>query len=136
MKFEKVESLPTNKAWLQFTAVRKDAGNVRVYYELILPLRELDCRGTFDNEGFEGPPDEHGMVWLDKSNRRHLPLGGTVVGTGNLKYPFNDYYPDQIDLPYRDGAHSGWDSQALGDMPRYYVTSDAIYLLKPEDKST
>jgi hypothetical protein len=50
------------------------------------------------------------MVWLDTDNCKRIPLGRTETSGGRDRI-----WPDgNIDLPFRDGAHMGWDSEKLG----------------------
>lgn len=134
MKATQVTIIPLNKAWLQFHAVRIGPEKVQVDYEMILPLGELDCRGTFDHRGRKKRPVSHRIVWLDSQNCRHIPLGRTTVGTSNQTYPFYRDDSSRIDLPFRDGAHCRWDNEKLG-LELYYVTTDGRkYSLTPEPK--
>jgi hypothetical protein len=124
MTHTQVESIP-RVARLQFEAVEVYAENWQVDYELILPLGEVDCRGTYDHEGRKTRPKSHRHVWLDKDNNRHIPMGRTKVGTSNPNYPFNG---NKIDLPFRDGAHCSWDNEKL-NLPIYYTVGGNSYLL-------
>lgn len=130
MKYAKVESIPTEQAWLQFTSRRTGTEEVQVDYELVLPLTQYDCRGVFDDKGASQSPKSHRVVWLDKNNCKRLPLGRTNVGTRNKKYPFSQYC-DEIDVPFRDGAHALWDSERLGGLKTYYVVGDGFFELLP-----
>lgn len=132
MKATPINTIMRSKAWLQFHATRISAGEIQVDYELILPLEETDIRGTFDNRA-QKRPESFRSAWLDKDNRRHLPLGRSIIGTSNSIYPFNRYNEGEIDLPFRDGAHSYWDNEKLG-LELYYITTDgAIYHLMPDN---
>ncbi len=133
MKASPINSIPRDKAWLQFQAKRTGPEEVQVDYEMVLPLGEVDCRGTFDHKGRKTRPTSWRMVWLDADNNKRIPFGRSIIGTSNQHYPF--YKPDErgeINLPFRDGAHSGWDNDKLG-LQLYYITTDGrIYLLTPE----
>lgn len=135
MKTEQIASIPLNRAWLQFCATRIGPEKIQVDYELCLPLNEVDCRGTFDHKVKGLRPKSHNRVWLDKNNVRHFPLGRTGVGSTNPDYPFsrhnNPADGPQIDLPFRDGAHCGWDNAKLG-LEIYYRLGAIIYHLIPE----
>ena len=132
MKRQSVSHIPRDKAWLQFTSRSLGEDRYQVDYELVLPLGEVDCRGTFDHDGKAQSPKSHRMVWLDKNNCYRIPLGRTNVETGNAKYPFNKW-DDSIDLPFRDGAHASWDRKKFGDIKLYYVVGENIYELAKED---
>ena len=107
MKYTPIEKPPTDRAYLHFEATRTSSNEVQVDYELVLPLREADCRGTFDHRGRKTRPKSHRTIWLDSQNNRRIPLGRTKVGTENKSYPFHDHpaWAGEIDLPFRDGAH-------------------------------
>lgn len=135
MKYEKLESLPTDKAFLHFEVCRLGVEEFQVDYELVIPLTEADCRGTFDHKGAVKRPKSWRMVWLDKANNKRLPLGRCKVGTGNQLYPFSHWDKTQIDLPFRDGAHSGWDNERLGGLPLIYTTTDGQHYRLFKDTS-
>lgn len=119
MKATPIPALPKDRAFLHFDAAPADNG-VQVDYELVIPLHEVDCRGTFDHRGRKRPKT-FGKVWLASDNTKRVPLGRTVVGTGNTLYPFNRFTPGEIDLPFRDGAHCQWDNEKLGGLEIYYT---------------
>lgn len=135
MKATKIESLPTDKAYQLFTCKRVAAEEIQVNYELVIPMGEVDCRGTFDHKGRATSPASHRLCWLDKKNNTHLPLGRTKIGTRNKRYPFSVYdKPEdgpQIDLPFRDGAHCSWDNEKLGGIGVYYDTGEEVFQLHP-----
>lgn len=130
MKHTKRDSFPAS-AYLLFSCARTGPNEQQVDYELILPLGEVDCRGTFDRKGRKTYPKNHRLTWLDTDNRLHLPLGRTMIGTGNETYPFSRFNGG-IDLPFRDGVHCGWDNAKLGNLPIYYKTPTGIYELSPQ----
>jgi hypothetical protein len=70
-------------------------------YNIVLPLRDTDIRCE----------DERGVKVRATLT---LEIGRTRV-EGGFKYLFqpNEKDGDQIDTPYRDGAHARWDSAAL-----------------------
>lgn len=119
-------SLPKDRAWLQFSAERLSDEQVQVDYELVIPLGEVDCRGTFDHKGRKTRPKSHRIVWLDPENRKHVPMGRTLIGTSNPIYPFNSF-DGSLGLPFRDSAHSSWDNEKLGGLEVYYTFEGKIY---------
>lgn len=131
MKYETIEKLPTDRAYLHFEATRTASDKVQVDYELVLPLGEVDCRGTFNHSGRKNRPKSHRMVWLDTLNNRRIPLGRTGIGTENKNYPFYDHpsRAGEMDLPFRDGAHQAWDNQKLGGLPVIYSRGNEHWLL-------
>ena len=131
MKYTPVESLPTDRAYLHFDAVQWTDG-VQVDYELVLPLPETDCRGTFDHKGRKERPKGHKMVWLDSLNNKRIPLGRTKVGSTNPRYPFLTF-DGHLDLPFRDGAHCQWDNERLGGLKLFYTINGKHYLLTREE---
>jgi hypothetical protein len=131
MKYTTIEKLPSDRAFLHFEATRNSSNEVQVDYELVLPLGEVDCRGTFDHSGRKTRPKGHRMIWLDSRNNRRIPLGRTMVGTENQNYPFYDHpcRAGEIDLPFRDGAHQAWDNEKLGGLPVIYSRGDEHWAL-------
>ncbi len=139
MNATKIEVLPLDRAYQLFTCKRIGPERIQVDYELVMPLNEVDCRGTFDHKGRKARPVSHRLVWLDTANCFRIPLGRTEVGSSNAKYPFSvwDKPEDglQIDLPFRDGAHCGWDNDKLGGLGMYYATETNFYQLIPAKKA-
>lgn len=131
MKCTPIETLPTDKAYLHFEATRTDGANIQVDYELVLPLQETDCRGTWDHRGRKVRPKSHRIVWLDQQNNRRIPLGRTNVGTSNQDYPFSRHPAavGEIELPFRDGAHCGWDNKRLGELTVIYSMGGKHWIL-------
>lgn len=131
MKASPIDKLPNNRAFLHFEAVRTSPENVQVDYEMVLPLGNVDCRGTFDHKGRKSRPVSHRIVWLDQNNNRHIPLGRTKVGTSNQDYPFFRGKPleEFIDLPFRDGAHCLWDNEKLGNLEVFYSMGPRVWKL-------
>lgn len=130
MKYSELALLPTDRAYLHFEATPVRDG-IQVDYELVLPLGEVDCRGTFDHKG-KMRPKNHRIVWLDKANNKRIPMGRTNVGTTSDNYPFNSWNRDEIDLPFRDGAHCSWDNEKLGGLQIIYTANGKHYLLRKE----
>lgn len=80
-------------------------------YDLVLPLGEVDCRGTFDQKA-QKRPKAHYRVWLDKDNCKRIPLGRTG-SSGKARH--TQLWPDgHMNTPFRDGVHIGWDAEQLG----------------------
>ncbi len=91
-------------------------------YELVLPLKEADCRGTFDHKPSKSRPKSHCKIWLDSDNCKRIPLGRTLVTTTAA----SRVWPDgNIDTPFRDGAHIQWDSETLG-LRTFVICGDVI----------
>lgn len=134
MKFTQIASIPRDRAWLQFEAVRLTSEQFQVDYEMVLPLPEVDCRGTFDHKAAKKRPVAHYRVWLDSDNCKRIPLGRTQVSSTNPDFPFHNFQGEtDIGLPFRDGAHASWDNEKLG-LQIYYKYGGAIYHLLPEEK--
>lgn len=129
MKQTAIDSMP-REARLQFECVKTGTENYQVDYELVLPLDKVDCRGTFNHKARKTRPKSHRHIWLDSDNCMRIPLGRTKVGSSNPIYPFSPQC-GTIDLPFRDGAHAGWDNQKL-NLKLYYLVSGKTYLLEKE----
>lgn len=132
MKATQIKTLPTSRAFLHFEAVLSHGENWQVDYELVVPLQETDCRGTWDRDGRKTRPKNHRIIWLDKDNNRRIPMGRTHVGCSNRDYPFFRT-EDRIDLPFRDGAHCQWDNDALGGLEVFYSKGGKHWKLTKED---
>lgn len=89
---------------LQITWERVKGDEYRVAYDLFVPLDEYDIR----NE------EKLGYLKLSMS-------GGTKV-TSSRGPILQD---GVLDAPFRDGAHAGWDSVALG-VPAFVVYGDTV----------
>lgn len=131
MKHTKVESLPSDRAFLHFDAAHAGEQKFQVDYELVIPLEEVDCRGTWDHRGRKTRPKNHRIVWLDTLNRRRIPLGRTIIGTNSKTYPFSDF-DGSIELPFRDWAHAHWDDQKLGGLRLFYSFGGEYWELTKE----
>lgn len=129
MKFLEISALPTDKAYLHFEATRIDHEQVQVDYELVIPLMDVDSRGTWDHKGRKTRPISHKIVWLDQGNNKRIPLGRTIVGTNNETYPFDSFHKDEIELPFRDGAHISWDAEKFSDIGMFYSMNGKYYKL-------
>jgi hypothetical protein len=134
MKYTAISQLPTDRAFLHFEATRLSDGKVQVDYELVIPLKELDCRGTSNNTPNSKRPKSYRVVWLDGANNKRIPLGRTGVGTSNRTYPFYGHpsRAGEIDLPFRDGAHCSWDNEKLGGLQVIYTRGGEHWLLTKE----
>ena len=132
MKATAIQNIPTgrSRAYLLFTYLPIDRESWRVLYELVLPLRELDIRGTFGNAAVDSPEDTPNgrTVYLAKDNSMRLPLGRTEV----TAYPGYPMRGENISIPFRDGAHAQWDGQRLGGLAVYAKTPTALYALSEE----
>lgn len=86
-------------------------------YNLVIPLSEHDIR----------------RERADGTERDELPLniGKTRVGLHGGRTPVG---ATDIDTPFRDGAHAGWDSIALRGLPVYAVCGDKGFLVSEEVK--
>lgn len=102
------KSLPAPRLQLRWEG---DGYESVCHYELVFPLRDLDCR----NDAKKG----HAVV----------QLGRTKVGGGGRK-PWEAADPNQA-LPYRDGAHSSWDAEVFG-FPVYVISPDGKGRLVPK----
>lgn len=130
-----IEKLPTDRAFLHFEAVRETPDRIQVDYELVIPLKEADCRGTFDHKGRKTRPKNHRHVWLDEQNNRRIPMGRTNVGSTNPDYPFS-MFDGSLDIPFRDGAHQYWDNEMLGGLPVIYSKDGNHWVLTPKNPKT
>lgn len=81
------------------------------FYELILPLQRTDIRAE----------SSEGDLWVRSEHR--VFMGHTIVTGGGPEptHPNPDAPGFLVSTPYRDGAHSLWDSQSLGGLPVYAV---------------
>jgi hypothetical protein len=96
-------------ARLELVWTQNDADNWTCNYDLVIPLQEVDCRGTFDHKANKRPKS-HRIAWLDSDNCRRLPMGRTLVGTSHSpKWDSETLY-----IPFRDGAHIQWDHKETG----------------------
>lgn len=131
MKYTRIDRLPSDTAYLHFEATWTSGSEVQVDYELVIPLGEVDCRGTFDHRGRKTRPKSYRMIWLDSRNNRRIPLGRTKVSTGNKIYPFHEHpsCAGEIELPFRDGAHQAWDNEKLGGLPVIYTRASEHWQL-------
>ena len=91
------------------------------HYELVLPLRDTDIRRTiYDEDGEEiGERDE--LV---------VALKGPTIRGSSGKAPCS---AQGFDTPFRDGAHAGWDSAVLGDLPIFVIAPDGSAHPEPYD---
>lgn len=109
-------------ARLELTWTPNGEGRWTCNYDLVLPLGEVDCRGTFDQKPAKKRPKSHRMVWLDADNCKRIPLGRTESTGGRA----TRVWPDgNIDTPFRDGAHMAWDAEKLG-LRKFVISGDEI----------
>lgn len=94
---DSVRSLPSPRLQLRWD----DDGRV-CHYELIIPLREHDCRRDVAESGFMA-----------------IPLGRTETSGGDG----GRVREGKVDTPYRDGSHILWDSEVLG-LPAFAICGD------------
>lgn len=78
---------------------------------LVIPLRHLDIRAEHDGK--------HG-VW----NEHHAMIGFTRSTGGSRPVRSGN-----VETPFRDGAHAGWDSESLRDIPIYAVCENDVRLI-------
>lgn len=121
-----VTSIP-RVARLELTWEHLSDSNHFCFYELVLPLEEADCRGTWDRRPQKRPMGKNGhtKIWLDKDNCKRIPLGRTGVGTTNL------HRGEDLYTPFRDGAHCQWDAEKL-KLPVYVIDGDRMALIQKE----
>ena len=74
-------------------------------YEIVIPVGANDVRNAGDD------------VFVRELGRTRM-LGGPIEA------------PDQVDAPFRDGAHARWDAAALG-LPAYAMHGARAALLPP-----
>lgn len=89
-------------------------------YSLVLKLGEYDIRReSCDDEGND----------LPKVDTVSILMGGTFsTGNASSRYLEKD---DRVVSPYRDGAHAGWDTKQLGNLPVYLVSCGRAMLTEP-----
>lgn len=105
---EKITEIP-RIARLELIWTQEGDGRWVCNYDLVIPLGEVDCRGTFDQKPQRRPKSPR-VVWLDADNCRRIPMGRTV-STGRRQ---TRVWPDgTLDIPFHDGAHIQWDSERL-----------------------
>lgn len=120
----RLETVP-RIARLELTWTKDDDSGERwtCNYDMVLPLGEVDCRGTFDQKPARKRPKLHRMVWLDRDNCKRIPLGRT---TTNGSRRTTRLWPNgEIETPFRDGAHIQWDSEQLG-LRKFVIFGDEI----------
>jgi len=87
------------------------------HYELVFRLRPYDVR----LDGEDGRPSSEGGAAV-------VALGETRVMSGEAPWSRSDIRDRR---PYRDGAHSTWDSEALRGLPIYVLAPDMDPALVP-----
>lgn len=112
----RIRPLPAPRLQLRWVAsVRNPEYAWECHYELVLPLRDGDCRRTVYDEAGEPTGEEVAelIVALKLPTLRDAGDATPCVSvvTGSLYY----------DPPHRDGVHARWDSAALGGLPIYVI---------------
>lgn len=82
------------------------------HYELVLPLREHDIRREVLND--LGMP-------TGEVSELVVPMKPPTMRTGGGEPCRAQDGSSYFDAPYRDGAHAGWDADALGGLPVYVI---------------
>ncbi len=133
MKTTCIDSIPNaaTKARLEFSCSRVSAEEWLVRYELVMPFGEVDCRGTFDQKPAKKAPADWRKTYLSADNCLHIPLGMSRIGTSSETYPF--YRDGELNLPFRDGAHSSWDQEKFNGIAIYYRTPQGIYSVEKSE---
>jgi hypothetical protein len=94
------------------------------HYELVLPLREHDCRREVWKDGEEVGSVEELVVAMKSPTLRGK--NGTTPCIGS-----HDSGKLYFDSPFRDGAHAKWDAPLLGGLPIYCVAPDGRFVEQP-----
>jgi hypothetical protein len=100
---------------------KEDAGRgykVQCVYSLVLALDEHDIRAE-RCEG-DGRP-------LPNVKELKVKIGNTL-SDGSAARRYRQVH-DEVDTPFRDGAHAQWDSKQLGDLPIYAVAAGRAMLV-------
>lgn len=108
-------NLPAPRLQLTWFDLSGDWSERACAYSIVIPLDKYDIRAE-DDEG------RHGV-----NKETHGNLGLTMVSGGALNPAKRVGGPDS---PFRDGAHSLWDSRALGSIPIYVVCGNAYRRLE------
>jgi hypothetical protein len=102
-------ALPTPRLQLRWQDDTTGRATWLCSYEMVMPLRELDCR---NDEG---------------ADFAVIELGRTLVGGGGAA-PWQRGAADQC-MPFRDGSHARWDAEAFGGLPIYVLGPEGTTLL-------
>jgi hypothetical protein len=94
--------------------------NWKCVYQLVLPLGEHDQRREIYEDGeIVGEREELELTFP----------GFTKVGSRTAPCTDRDG-TRYCETPFRDGAHSQWDSAALGGLPIYVIAPDGVVFAK------
>ena len=103
--------MPCPRLELEWIKTGADWRNRECIYSLVLPLGEYDIRRGED------------------CSECKAEIGRTTVTGGNGKPPISEN--GGVEAPFRDGAHSKFDAEALGGhIPRVAVCGDAFTVLE------
>ena len=96
----------------------RDGYTVECTYSLVIKLDEYDIR----RERCDGDGND-----LPDVSEASFKMGGTLsTGCSAKRY---DPKADMVDPPFRDGAHAGWDTKQLGNLPIYAVAAGRACLM-------
>lgn len=112
------EGLPAPRLQIRwepaFTDARSDDATPWVaHYELIIPVRPLDCRAT--------------DILTKNTGLMCIPLGCTSRTGGGR--PVRE---GVVDTPFRDGIHMNWDAEAL-NLPKYAICGEVWTRIEKEN---
>jgi hypothetical protein len=113
-------NLPAPRLQLTWLQTAQDWLECECIYSLVLPLKDLDIRAEGEG-GARVRNEHHSIISWTKRN-------GGVPGR-SYRPVFND---GVVMTPFRDGAHSGWDAEAL-KLPVYAVCEDKWTKLKEKE---
>jgi hypothetical protein len=101
----------------------RDGSNSIAYYELVLPLDELDIRNT-DRKPARKRTTKR--VYKDREGNLRIPLGGTY-SSATMESHFRSLH-----TPFRDGAHAQWDGKKL-NLPAYVIAGDNVQKIESRE---
>ncbi|MCR8922691.1 hypothetical protein NO559_07910 [Dasania sp. GY-MA-18] len=108
--------MPCPRLELEWIKTGADWRKRECVYSLVLPLGEYDIR----RESKDGEKAR---------NETKAELGRTAVTGGNGQPPI--WEDGKVETPFRDGAHSKFDAEALGGhIPRVAVCGDVFTILE------
>lgn len=112
--------MPAPRLELRWVDTPKDDRGYSVccVYSLVLALDEHDIRAERD----DGPDVREFKVEL-----------GKTLSDGQAARRYRAAH-DEVDAPFRDGAHANWDTKQLGNLPVYAVAAGRAYLMKSREK--
>ena len=110
--------MPAPRLELRWEDKRNRDYAVQCVYSLVIALGEHDIRAERNDQN--GKP-------LPNLTELKVELGKTLSdGSAARRY---SAARDEVDAPFRDGAHARWDSQQLGNLPVYAVAAGRAMLL-------